>query len=94
MTNIANRLAAMAACIMLVGCSTQNPNAASMVGSADIGANPYQRGTPEFCRRYAQQTATNTYASNSDVGADAGADQQARIQGDAAYRRCIAGRSR
>jgi hypothetical protein len=63
-----------------------------MVGSADIGADPYQRGTTEFCQRYAQQTATNTYASVSDVGADARADQQARIAGDAAYQRCTAGR--
>lgn len=86
-------IVALALCAALAGCTTQNPNAASMVGRADIGANPYQRGTPEFCRRYAEQTATNTYASNSDVGADAGADQQARISADAAYKRCLKGRT-
>lgn len=64
-----------------------------MVGRADISANTAPRGSPEFCRRYADQTATNVYASNRDIGADGGAEQQASISGEVAYRRCLAGRT-
>lgn len=94
MSNTSIRIVfALSAALALAACTTQNPNAAPMVGSADIGANTAPRGTPEFCRRYAAQTATNTYGTNSDVGADSGAEQQSRISGDAAYRRCLAGRT-
>ena len=86
-------IAALAALLALAGCTSMDPNAAPMVGSADISANTAQRGTPEFCRRYAAQTATSVYGTDSDVGADSGAEQQSRISGDAAYRRCLAGRT-
>lgn len=76
----------------LAGCTTQDPNAASMVGRADISANTAPRGTPEFCKRYAEQTASNTYGTSSDLGADSGAEAQARISGGNAYERCLAGR--
>jgi hypothetical protein len=93
MRSINIRLAsALVVSLALTGCMSTNPNAPLIAGSSP-DANTARRSTPEFCKRYARQTAGNTYETNSDLGAEAGALQQARINGGAAYDRCLAGRT-
>ncbi|MBO0904352.1 hypothetical protein [Jiella sonneratiae] len=72
---------------------TPYPNGSPFVG-ARVSANPYRPGTPEFCRRYARQTAANSYENNVDRGEDgfgvrALTRQSAERDGARAYRRCL-----
>ncbi|WP_206454567.1 hypothetical protein [Aurantimonas marina] len=82
----------------LTGCtgSTPYPNLSPIAG-ARVSANPNARGTEAFCQQYGRQTGANSYENRIDRGEDSiGADllyrQQARDDGAAAYRRCLAGR--
>jgi hypothetical protein len=85
-------LTASAALLAAAGCTSVTPQAPA-VGAGTIEANTARRGTPEFCRRYADQTFANTYQSNNDTSGPDAAGQQAASSGDAAYRRCLAGRT-
>ena len=92
--------ASFLATLVLAGCSPQTetrfPDVSPIIG-ARISANPHPRGTEAFCRTYARQTAGNQYEGNRDSGDSLGSDmaalQQAEMAGDAAYRRCLAGRT-
>ncbi|WP_156386819.1 hypothetical protein [Aureimonas sp. Leaf454] len=90
------RMAAVVLVAALAGCTSPYPNGTPIAG-AEVGANPYRRGTPEFCDQYARQTAANDYETARDsedsIGSNLISAQQARVRGDAAYRRCLAGRT-
>ncbi len=82
----------------LAGCNagTPYPNLSPIAG-ARVSANPNPRGTEAFCQQYGRQTAGNSYENRIDrdedsIGADLLYRQQARDDGAAAYRRCLAGR--
>ena len=77
--------------------SAPYPNPSPIYG-ARVSANPHPRGSEGFCREYARQTAGNSYENNVDRGEDSFGvrvftEQRARDEGDAAYRRCRAGRT-
>ena len=85
-------LSGLAAC----NASAPYPNGSPFVG-ANVSANPYRQGTPEFCRRYARQTAANSYENRIDRGEDgfgvrALTRQSAARNGNRAYRRCLSRR--
>jgi hypothetical protein len=90
------RLASLALLAVLAGCNSPYPNGTPIAG-AEVGANPYRRGTPAFCDQYGRQTAANDYETARDsedsIGANLISAQQARVRGEAAYRRCLAGRT-
>ena len=84
---------------LLAGCTqvTPYPNYNPIHG-AEVSANRQPRGTRDFCRKYAQQTAGNAYENRIDRGEDSlGAGlitrQRAEEEGRRAYRRCLAGRT-
>lgn len=89
-------LAGLAVLLALGGCTSPYPHDTPFSGTS-AGANPYQRGTPEFCDQYGRQTAANDYGTNRDArdsfGSNAMAEEQARQRGRDAYRRCLAGRT-
>ncbi|KAB0675666.1 hypothetical protein [Aureimonas leprariae] len=85
-------LAGSIALLAAAGCTAVSPNAPTY-GVGTIGANTARRGSPEFCRRYAEQTYTNSFETNSDFQVAAGAEAPARADGDAALKRCLAGRT-
>lgn len=74
------------------GCTAVSPNAPTY-GFGTVNANTARRGSPEFCRRYAEQTYINSFETASDFQVAAGAEGPARASGDAAYRRCLSGRT-
>lgn len=83
----------------VAGCNsaTPYPNGSPIVG-ARVSANENPRGSDAFCRQYARQTAGNSYENRIDRGEDgfgvrALTRQRALDQGEAAYRRCRAGRT-
>ena len=76
----------------VAGCTAVSPNAPTY-GVGTINANTARRGSPEFCRRYAEQTYTNSFETNSDFQNAAGAQEPARADGEAALKRCLAGRT-
>lgn len=83
----------------VAGCtgSTPYPNLSPIAG-ARVSANPHPRGTEAFCQQYGRQTAGNSYENRIDrdedsISADLLYRQQARDDGAAAYRRCLAGRN-
>ncbi|MEN3792738.1 hypothetical protein [Fulvimarina sp. MAC3] len=81
--------------LMLAGCNTATPYPiANPIHGARVSANPYQPGTPEFCRQYARQTAANEYENRVDrsedsYGARALTEIDARRDGARAYERCL-----
>ena len=90
-------LAAAACALSACQDSAPYPNPSPIYG-ARVSANPHSRGSEAFCREYARQTAGNSYENNVDRGEDSFGvrvftEQQARRQGDDAYRRCRAGRT-
>lgn len=85
-------VAGAVALLAMAGCTAVSPNAPTY-GVGTIDANTARRGSPEFCRRYAEQTYVNSFETNSDFQIAAGAEAPARADGDAAYRRCLAGRT-
>ncbi|GGE22221.1 hypothetical protein GCM10011390_47000 [Aureimonas endophytica] len=93
------RLAALAALLALAGCNTPYPDQGNLFLSpeASVSANRAPRGSRAFCETYARQTQDNYYESNSDddsgFGPNAFVYRQAQAAGDAAYRRCLAGRT-
>lgn len=74
------------------GCTSITPQGPT-IGLTPNDANPYRRGSPEFCERYAGQTFTNTFETNTDTTSSDAAGQQARVSGGEAYRRCLSGRT-
>ena len=73
--------------------SAPYPNGTPFPG-AQVSANPYRPGTPEFCRQYARQTAANDYESRIDrsedgFGARAISRDISRRDGRRAFRRCM-----
>ncbi|TFF21728.1 hypothetical protein E3C22_13640 [Jiella endophytica] len=89
---LAATLAALAGLAACTG-GTPYPNGSPFVG-ARVSANPYQPGTPDYCREYARQTAANTYENRIDRGEDGFGVQaltrhSAERSGDRAYQRCL-----
>lgn len=89
-------IAGLIALLALAGCNSTYPYDTPYAATSP-GANPYQRGTPEFCDRYGRQTAANDYGTNRDArdgfGSNAMAEESARMRGVEATRRCLAGRT-
>ncbi|WP_156381626.1 hypothetical protein [Aurantimonas sp. Leaf443] len=83
---------------LLAGCTSVTPVPIdSPVPYVGASANPAPRGSPEFCRIYASQSANNAYENAVDRGEDgfgmrALKRQQALRDGDRAYQRCLARR--
>lgn len=81
--------------LALAGCNGATPYPLeSPIAGARVSANPYQPGTPEFCRQYARQTAANAYENRIDRGEDgfgvrALTEVDARRDGARAYERCL-----
>lgn len=77
------------------GCTSTYPYGTPYAGTSP-GANPYKRGTPEFCDQYGRQTAANDYEANRDTddgfGSNGIAEARARQRGAEAARRCLSGR--
>lgn len=87
-------LASLAGCTGTTPYPTPNP-----IYGAAVSANPYPPGSPQFCRTYARQTAGNSYENKIDRQDDSYGEsflyaQQARRQGQDAYRRCLARHTR
>ena len=84
------------AATLLTACTTPYPNGSPIFG-ARVSGNPHPRGSEEFCRNYARQTAGNEYEGNRDsddsFGSNMFARERARQAGDRAYDRCRAGRT-
>lgn len=89
-------IAGLLALLALGGCNSTYPHDTPYAGTSP-GANPYKRGTPEFCDQYGRQTAANDYGTNRDsgesFGSNAMAEESARLRGAEAARRCLAGRT-
>ncbi|MCQ8781816.1 hypothetical protein [Mangrovibrevibacter kandeliae] len=73
---------------------TPYPNQSPITG-ARIGANDAPRGSVEFCRTYARQTAANAYEDRisrdeDGFGVRAFNEQQASRDGNDAFERCLA----
>ncbi|MDY8111011.1 hypothetical protein U0C82_17920 [Fulvimarina sp. 2208YS6-2-32] len=88
-------LAAPIGIMLLAGCNTSTPYpSGTPIEGARISANPFPRGTPEFCAQYARQTAANEYEARIDRSEDGFGirqltEQQARRDGARAYQRCL-----
>ncbi len=76
--------------IVFAGCTADAPHA-PLDGIGYTAANTAKRGTPEFCRRYAGQSFTEKYRQSANTAMPG--TVAARISGDDAYRRCLAGRT-
>lgn len=89
-------IAGLVALLALGGCTSTYPYGTPYAGTSP-GANPYKRGTPEFCDQYGRQTAANDYETNRDdddgfFGSNGIASERARQRGSAAAQRCLSGR--